>query len=274
MIRICGALASAGHSVKLIGVKNNSTPPLQPKHYQQKRLFTFFKKGIGFYAFYNVRLFFYLLFAKCDAFCCIDLDTMLPVWLAGKIRQKIIIYDAHEYFSQQKEIITRPKIYKVWHWIERTFVPKFNIGYTVSQSIAEQFKEKYGVNYAVIRNVPYKKALPEAPLSNKNILYQGAVNEARGLESLIPAMQQVDAELLIYGDGNFMAQTKKIIIENQLQHKVKLGPRIGNNVVILSGLQPGDKVITDGFQRLRDKGKITLGKPGAAGASGSTGATK
>ncbi|WP_254060847.1 efflux RND transporter periplasmic adaptor subunit [Mucilaginibacter sp. L196] len=59
-----------------------------------------------------------------------------------------------------------------------------------------------------------------------------------------------------------------------IEHKVKLGPRIGNDVVILSGLEQGDKVITDGFQRLRDKGKITLGKPGAAGASGSTGAAK
>ncbi|MGZ3872219.1 MAG: efflux RND transporter periplasmic adaptor subunit [Mucilaginibacter sp.] len=45
------------------------------------------------------------------------------------------------------------------------------------------------------------------------------------------------------------------------QHKVKLGPRIGTDVVVISGLQPGDKVITDGFQRLRDSGKITLGNP-------------
>jgi membrane fusion protein (multidrug efflux system) len=43
------------------------------------------------------------------------------------------------------------------------------------------------------------------------------------------------------------------------QHKVKLGPRIGTDVVILSGIEAGDKVITDGFQRLRDGGKITLG---------------
>jgi hypothetical protein len=28
-------------------------------------------------------------------------------------------------------------------------------------------------------------------------------------------------------------------------------------------LQEGDKVITDGFQRLRDGGKITLGNPSA-----------
>jgi membrane fusion protein (multidrug efflux system) len=43
------------------------------------------------------------------------------------------------------------------------------------------------------------------------------------------------------------------------QHKVTLGPHVGNDVVVLSGLNEGDKVITDGFQRLRDGGKIMLG---------------
>jgi membrane fusion protein (multidrug efflux system) len=47
------------------------------------------------------------------------------------------------------------------------------------------------------------------------------------------------------------------------QHKVTLGPKVGNNVIVLTGLQEGDKVITDGFQRLRDSGKITLGNPAA-----------
>jgi RND family efflux transporter MFP subunit len=45
------------------------------------------------------------------------------------------------------------------------------------------------------------------------------------------------------------------------QHKVKLGPRVGNNVVIMSGINEGDKVITEGFQRLRDGGKIVIGIP-------------
>jgi RND family efflux transporter MFP subunit len=49
------------------------------------------------------------------------------------------------------------------------------------------------------------------------------------------------------------------------QHKVKLGPRVGTDVVIMSGLSAGDKVITEGFQRLRDGGKIILGGPANAG---------
>jgi len=47
------------------------------------------------------------------------------------------------------------------------------------------------------------------------------------------------------------------------QHKVTLGPKVGTDVVVLTGVNEGDKVITEGFQRLRDGGKIVLGNPNA-----------
>jgi len=72
--------------------------------------------------------------------------------------------------------------------------------------------------------------------------------------------------------GEFFVFVAQDTIANQ--HKVKLGPRIGPNVAVLSGLQEGDQVITDGFQRLKDKGKITLGKPGAQGTAGAGGSDK
>ncbi|NJO25904.1 MAG: hypothetical protein HC867_09330 [Bacteroidia bacterium] len=72
-----------------------------------------------FYAEYNVRLFFFLFFKKADALCAIDLDTILPCFLVSKLRRVKRIYDAHEYFTQMDEVISRPGIYKVWHWIER-----------------------------------------------------------------------------------------------------------------------------------------------------------
>jgi membrane fusion protein (multidrug efflux system) len=53
-----------------------------------------------------------------------------------------------------------------------------------------------------------------------------------------------------------------------LQKKVKVGPRLSDNVVIMDGIKQGDKVITEGFQRLRDSGKVTLGPPKQAPATG------
>lgn len=220
MMRICSSLAEAGYDVTLIGRKNGLPTPLTTKKYRQNQLFTFFSRGFGFYTEYNIRLFFYLLFVRTDMICCIDLDTMLPVWLAGKLKNKQIVYDAHEYFSQQKEIMTRPGVHRVWKWIEKTFVPKFKNGYTVSHSIATEFKELYGVDYEVIRNVPMLNSLGTNPNEEKIIIYQGAVNEARGLEFLIPAMKDIDATLHIYGDGNFLMQTKELIASNNLQDKV------------------------------------------------------
>ncbi len=43
--------------------------------------------------------------------------------------------------------------------------------------------------------------------------------------------------------------------------KVKLGPGDGQHVAILSGLQPGDQVVDDGADRLKDGAKITVVPP-------------
>jgi glycosyltransferase involved in cell wall biosynthesis len=227
MIRICTTLADTGYRVTLIGTGNSTSPPLSERKYAQKRLSTFYIKGFGFYAEYNVRLFFYLLFKRADIICCIDLDTILPVWLAGKLKNAERVYDAHEYFSQQKEIVTRPRVFRIWQWIEKRWVPKFKNGYTVSFSIAAKFKELYGVDYEVIRNMPLAGLQSPEPIKKeKIILYQGAVNEARGLEFLIPAMKNINARVYIYGDGNFMDQVKDLVTANNLPGKVFLKGKV------------------------------------------------
>ena len=227
MIRICETLCHEGYKVSLIGVQFSSSPKLIDKNFNQKRIKCFFKKGFGFYAEYNVKLFFYLLFKKADLFCAIDLDTIMPVYFSGKLKNKKLVYDAHEYFSQQKEIITRPKVYKIWHFIEDTFVPKLKNGYTVCYSISKSFEELYKIKYEVIMNATsIEISNKNTPKKDKLILYQGAVNEARGLEYLIPAMENVDGMLHIYGDGNFMGQLKTIIQNHCLEHKVVIKGKV------------------------------------------------
>ncbi|MBC7867807.1 MAG: glycosyltransferase [Gloeobacteraceae cyanobacterium ES-bin-316] len=219
MIRICTSLAIAGYAVTLIGRKNKKKEALIPRIFQQKRLTIFAHQGPLFYIEYNIRLFFYLLFNKFDCICAIDLDTILPVYACSFLRRKKKIYDAHEYFSQLKEVISRKKVYAVWHKIERSIVPKFKYGYTVSKSIADEFERLYGVKYETIRNMPEKAASVGKPVG-KNIIYQGAVNEGRGFEFLIPAMKDVAANLLVYGDGNFIDSAKEIVAQAGLTNKI------------------------------------------------------
>jgi RND family efflux transporter MFP subunit len=86
------------------------------------------------------------------------------------------------------------------------------------------------------------------------------LNEQSGNRIVIPA-KAVSEQM----GENFVFVSLDTIAK---QHKVTLGPHVGNNVVVLTGLQEGDKVITDGFQRLRDGGKITLGNPSVQQAPG------
>jgi glycosyltransferase involved in cell wall biosynthesis len=220
MQRICGSLAHDGYDVCLVGRSQNKSVTLTPKPFQQKRISCLFQRGFLFYAEYNIKLFFYLLFQKFDCVCVIDLDTIIPGFLASTIKNTKRVYDAHELFCEMKEVATRPFIYKCWKWIERTFVPKFNHGYTVNDLIADEFKKMYGKDYEVIRSIA--KFNPECGQTPKEkfLLYQGAVNEGRCFETLIPAMKMVDAQLIICGDGNFMNQAKQLVQDHQLQQKV------------------------------------------------------
>src|SRR5947208_2955664 len=113
MQRICTSLSNAGYDVLLAGRKLRDSIPLKKENFKQERLRCLFNKGFLFYAEYNLRLFFYLLFVKMDAVCAIDLDTILPCYCASVMRGKKRIYDAHELFTEMKEIITRPSVKKI-----------------------------------------------------------------------------------------------------------------------------------------------------------------
>lgn len=237
MIRICTSLAGYGYNVVLVGRELKSSLPLTTQRFQQKRIRCFFEKGKSFYAEYNIRLFFFLLFQKMDTICAIDLDTILPCYYISVIKKIHRVYDAHELFCEMKEIVTRPAIYRLWKKIERYTVPKFPLGYTVNSPIADEFRKMYGVNYKVIRNIALLREIPGVPKTEKFILYQGAVNEGRSFETLIPAMVSVNATLLICGDGNFMEQARKLVAEHDLQNRVIFKGKVAPDALRLITLQ-------------------------------------
>lgn len=220
MIRICTSLAQTGYTVTLVGRLKKNSPALVQQVFSQKRLYCFFQKGKWFYMEYNIRLFFFLLFKKMDTICAIDLDTILPCYFISVLRNKKRVYDAHELFCEMKEIVSRPTIYKIWKRIEKFAVPEFSKGYTVNQPTADEFKKMYHVNYDVIRSITVKRALEIPEKKERYILYQGAVNEGRGFETLIPAMAFVDCKLIICGDGNFFEQAKQLVLDFNVSDKI------------------------------------------------------
>lgn len=220
MIRICTSLTNAGYDVTLIGFKRKNSLPIIERPFHQIRIPIIVEKGKLLYVDYWLKLFFLLLFKRVDVLCAIDLDTILPVYFASVLRRKKRVYDAHELFTELQEVVTRPSVYKMWRWIEQFTVPRFQIGYTVGQYIADVFHERYGVHYGLVRNMTVLQPLAIPEKKEKYILYQGAVNVGRCFEMLIPAMHRVDAQLIICGEGNFYAEAKAIAESEGLLHKV------------------------------------------------------
>lgn len=82
------------------------------------------------------------------------------------------------------------------------------------------------------------------------------LNKASGDQVVIPNKAVVEQM------GEYFVYLAKDTVAKQV--KVKTGPKINSDIVILSGIKQGDKIITEGLQRLRDGAHITLGAPKAA----------
>lgn len=234
--KVCRSLLSFGFDVLLIGRKYANSPALPSRPYPCKRMHLLFRKGPLFYAEYNLRLFFYLLFLKSDILVANDLDTLLPNLLVSKLKKKKLVYDSHEYFCGLLSIANKPLVKKIWTNIETFCFPKLENIMTVSQSIADKYKETYHKNIAVVRNIPSGICPPVTetreslglPKNKSIILLQGnGINQGRGAEELVSAMQFIEeALLLIIGSGTIILKLKKMITEISLSDKVRLIDRM------------------------------------------------
>lgn len=225
--KVCTTLTEMGYEVLLIGRELSGSLPVA-RDYSTKRFKLWFNKGPLFYANYNIRLFFFLLYSNVDILWSNDLDSLPANYLASKVKGKKLIYDSHEYFTEVPELVKRPKIQKIWESIEKKIFPKLKNVITVSPSIAKCYEQKYGVKVNIVRNLPFRnktflevKNLREE--GKKLIIYQGSVNVNRGLEPLVKAMQNIDNALLyIIGDGDVFDQIISLILELNLTNKVKM----------------------------------------------------
>lgn len=217
VLKVSETLFRNGFDLCLVGRKLKSSPSVNLP-FSHKRFNLLFNSGFMFYLELNIRLFIFLLFSKAEIFYSNDTDTLPANFLASKIRNKQLVFDAHELFPEVPELQDRPFIKSVWRLIENLIFPHLQVTFTVCDSIADYYSKKYNIKMHVVRNVPnFEEKTATKKLhfdQQKIILYQGALNIGRGLEWVIDAMPHVEnAVLYIIGDGD---------IREQLEHKVKI----------------------------------------------------
>lgn len=238
MQRICGTLSQAGYDVTLVGFLRPNSRSLVEQPYRQERLNLRFTRGKLFYFEYNWRLYRHLRHLRPDGICSIDLDTLGAGFFAARALRVPLVFDAHEYYSELPEVVSRPWVQRFWRALEGWLCPRVAHNYTVSESVAQALSTRYGQPYAVFPNYPRRegsranasasadagvradrRAKPgsgeggcssgQPPSSGQPfVLYQGALNQGRGLEAAIESFQQLPLPLLVAGEGDLSTELR------------------------------------------------------------------
>lgn len=194
------------------------------------------RRGWRFYAEYNLRLLWRLLRTRTDVVWANDTDTLLGCYVAARMRGRKLVMDAHELFPEVPELIGRERVKRVWERLERRLMPKCDVLFTVCQSIADYYGERYGVRMTVVRNVSELKiensklkvvdsgqwvrslssrGIPVGSRdegsagSLKMLLYQGAVNKGRGVDWAIDALEFLpNCRLVVAGGGDLLEEMR------------------------------------------------------------------
>ncbi|HOE39981.1 MAG TPA: glycosyltransferase [Bacteroidales bacterium] len=229
--RICNSLCEWDYEVLLVGRKLKLSKKLDERNYKTKRFKLLFEKGVLFYTCLNIRLFFYLLFSKADIFLSNDLDTLPANALASFFRNKKLVYDSHELFTEVPELENKKFKKKIWGFLEKISFKRIDKAYTVCESIADFYFKKYGIKMSVVRNLPTLKNITNKFENRENIIiYQGALNKERGIDIMIKAMQHIkNAKLIIAGSGDLEQELHLLNKDLNLEAKVEFTGKLNFN---------------------------------------------
>jgi glycosyltransferase involved in cell wall biosynthesis len=228
--RISKSLAMAGAEVVIFGRLLSQSKPIQWEHAKIYRFPIRPTHGPLMYLRLNLR---FIKEARSrgafDIVVSNDFDT-LPAGYMLTRRKTSWVFDAHEHFIEVPELKDRFVHRNIWHGVGLFCVPKADLAYTVGQQLTRLLSLTYGNHFHTIPNYPEEGPKEyEVDRSKSMILYQGALNEGRGLEAAIEAMHQLEGmRLELAGEGDLSVALRQKVAQENLSDRViflgKLSP--------------------------------------------------
>jgi glycosyltransferase involved in cell wall biosynthesis len=219
-------LLGMGYDVVCVVRRRKGYGMAKDNPYRVVYLRTLWEEGPFFYLVFNLRIAWWIMWHRVHKVLSIDLDTLPGCAVGAKVRRVPLLFDSHEYFPEVPELQNRPMVKQMWLWLEKTFVPHIDRGYTVCRSIADIYQQKYGVPFEVVRNLPQRQKLAMVVAQPKpetfTMVYQGAVNMGRGLFETLDALVLLPCvRLVVVGDGDQLCQVKERANELMLGARVE-----------------------------------------------------
>ena len=239
IFREATSLHQAGHSVTIIAAAFSDTP-LEgwdafdthliaiDRRRSLRRLYPMFWHKTG-------RI---LKTVEADAYHAHDLDALWPTVRAARHNSRPLVYDSHEFWTEQSSLVHRPVMRGMWSRLEKALIQHVDHAITVSPSIARSLQARYPSlgPVTVLRNLPLYKPHEESDLIRQTlgiaperpiVLYQGGFLTANGLHEQINAAKNFnDAAFVLIGDGPCEAELKDSVRQTGLENSVYFMNRV------------------------------------------------
>ncbi|WP_200627015.1 glycosyltransferase family 4 protein [Pseudomonas sp. LAM2023] len=163
-----------------------------------------------------------------------DVNTLPTAWLAARLSQARLVYDAHEISTSREGY---QSFRRMVGFVEKKLMPKVDGSITTTEARAKYFARAYGVaRPTVLQNRP---RLTHCRGSNRIreelglkapwpiIIYQGGLQQGRGLEKLIQTAKDVpNAYFVLIGGGRLTRSLTQRCETLGLQERVHFIPTV------------------------------------------------
>jgi glycosyltransferase involved in cell wall biosynthesis len=164
-----------------------------------------------------------------------DLNTLPQGYICSKwrLKPKKLIYDSHEVQTSRTGYSS-----PVYGKMEGFLVKKIDEMMVENNTRAKYNEDLYGFYPHVVHNYPFKQTsnnvetvdlhgILNIPKHEKILLYQGGIQTGRGLDKLVRAAPLFkDGVLVLIGEGKIKKELQKMVLEMNLQDKVKFLPKV------------------------------------------------
>ncbi|MCQ4286356.1 glycosyltransferase family 4 protein [Pseudomonas stutzeri] len=172
---------------------------------------------------------------RADVVHAHDVNTLPTAWLAAVFSGAKLVYDAHEISTSREGYSSFRRLVAV---VEKALMPRANGTITTTVARAKFFARAYGIERPVVlQNRPRHQQFFLASNRIRKelglvrpwpiILYQGGVQQGRGLERLARVAADVsDAYFVFIGGGRLDTSLRCIVVKLQLEERVRFIPTV------------------------------------------------
>lgn len=187
----------------------------------------------------NVRFFLEAYSQNAGIYHAHDLNTLIPVYLASRLRGAKLVYDAHEVSTDRAGWKNK----RYWEFVEGFLIRRAEKVITTNLTRAEYFKKVYHIDLPfIIRNVPPFEQITHSDklrhvchISSDEpiILYQGGMQRDRGIENMIKVIPLVKTGKFVFlGNGKLKGELISLVEEMGLQERVYFLEAVPNDELL------------------------------------------